>query len=1024
MYKQHVLGNASVCLTKWHYRFAALDQQGSKASNQAERPADTVRTRYKTARQPRASHAKISCTLLVQPSAMSDPITASIEIGISAIKAGAAIATWWEVRQSNRREEGQVAPSGRGAAIDEIFLVFSSLGQRLMALDVINYDVLPQALAAVITAMDTSEDALTYELGRLDPILQYLVASAFVFCAACHPMPIYYGYGCGVMNDTTWANPERPTMWNVDIDQALAYFKSVPHPWKLLKKSPSAIGKGEPIYEQRDKKSTKLAQGILNDMVKQFEKVGYPQPLPPNDNIRFGTWGVPFATHGGSVIYADHGHEFSAGLAWQLDPGRFLYAWTVGEHADLRPGQAILLQEDHIGALAEWLEGLNGITFKVLMDSDLDWSKIKLKSSTKKLLMAHTGSEFGIRNVPDVLVRNPDPTAVLAAQLDTLHMVSASVPLTKAKESSDASEKPSSPTPNSPEPKSPQSPGAYVHTPTPPSSGISPQPMQASAASEPINVHTQAQMPRQDSFTPSTPISPQVQSSPHLSTISPADTLSPLPPGWEQRLTPDGRAYYANHSTQETTWERPAPVSKPPLPPGWEVRLTPDGRCYYVHHATQSTTWERPAPEPLPPLPPGWEEMSTPDGRAYYVNHTTKTTTWDRPAPAPVSPLPPDWEQRFTPDGRAYYANLISQTTTWDRPPPVDTVQPSYQTATSRRPVSLSTVSSSISMPTSQGSSITMQSDYFVGVPGPEQSFAKPNYHPRLPPQTRRELCNTRLYTGQGKVVCLVADMPVTPDIYQQLPSDQYEYSYIRHTALAGEASDLSKLDYALRQTGRTELLIGVNIQNESTFTKEALTSQITTTLGSVLEELATHSFSRDFTNRCNGSPLTGIVVCVLIHQDRIKEIPWLRQLGISFIWDLPSSVPLSSKKGDTKFYDDAHKATRKILGKEVKITLNECTIPFRILNWRESKASIPNITSGGPPIQVVLCSTYRPWLGLSTEEYLEKIGNLLDARLCISVKGGAAVTAGQIEKQWQLSQNRRKPRESGTNICVEEYME
>jgi hypothetical protein len=70
-----------------------------------------------------------------------------------------------------------------------------------MALDVINCGVLPQALAAVKVAVETSDADLAIELDNLDPIMQYLVACAYVFCAACHPMSIYYGYGCGVMNN-------------------------------------------------------------------------------------------------------------------------------------------------------------------------------------------------------------------------------------------------------------------------------------------------------------------------------------------------------------------------------------------------------------------------------------------------------------------------------------------------------------------------------------------------------------------------------------------------------------------------------------------------------------------------------------------------------------------------------------------------------------------------------------------------------------------------------------------------------
>ena len=30
-----------------------------------------------------------------------------------------------------------------------------------------------------------------------------------------------------------------------------------------------------------------------------------------------------------------------------------------------------------------------------------------------------------------------------------------------------------------------------------------------------------------------------------------------LPPGWEERVSPDGRAYFIDHNTQQTQWHRP-----------------------------------------------------------------------------------------------------------------------------------------------------------------------------------------------------------------------------------------------------------------------------------------------------------------------------------------------------------------------------------------------------------------------------------------------------------------------------------
>ena len=39
--------------------------------------------------------------------------------------------------------------------------------------------------------------------------------------------------------------------------------------------------------------------------------------------------------------------------------------------------------------------------------------------------------------------------------------------------------------------------------------------------------------------------------------VSQQQLLSPLPPGWSQKMTPEGRPYYYNHISEKTTWERP-----------------------------------------------------------------------------------------------------------------------------------------------------------------------------------------------------------------------------------------------------------------------------------------------------------------------------------------------------------------------------------------------------------------------------------------------------------------------------------
>ncbi|KAJ1796406.1 hypothetical protein LPJ59_003769, partial [Coemansia sp. RSA 2399] len=93
-------------------------------------------------------------------------------------------------------------------------------------------------------------------------------------------------------------------------------------------------------------------------------------------------------------------------------------------------------------------------------------------------------------------------------------------------------------------------------------------------------------------------------------------SLGPLPSGWEQRFTPEGRPYFVNHIAHTTTWDDPrlrgnqAPSSNRaaavagiagqtasrlgPLPSGWEMRLTAQGRVYFVDHNTKTTTWDDP----------------------------------------------------------------------------------------------------------------------------------------------------------------------------------------------------------------------------------------------------------------------------------------------------------------------------------------------------------------------------------------------------------------------------------------------
>ncbi|CAL8317662.1 unnamed protein product [Lota lota] len=103
-----------------------------------------------------------------------------------------------------------------------------------------------------------------------------------------------------------------------------------------------------------------------------------------------------------------------------------------------------------------------------------------------------------------------------------------------------------------------------------------------------------------------------------------------LPPGWEMRIAPNGRPFFIDHNSRNTTWEDP--------------------RLKYPVHMRTKTSME---PGELGPLPPGWEERIHTDGRTFYIDHNTKNTQWEDPrlqSPAITGPAVPysrEFKQKY-----------------------------------------------------------------------------------------------------------------------------------------------------------------------------------------------------------------------------------------------------------------------------------------------------------------------------------------------------------------------------------------
>ncbi|KAJ6036135.1 hypothetical protein N7540_000414 [Penicillium herquei] len=109
-----------------------------------------------------------------------------------------------------------------------------------------------------------------------------------------------------------------------------------------------------------------------------------------------------------------------------------------------------------------------------------------------------------------------------------------------------------------------------------------------------------------------------------------------LPPGWEQRNTPEGRSYFVDHNTRTTTWVDPRRQQY--------IRMYGQNQ----NQGGNNTTIQQQPVSQLGPLPSGWEMRLTNTARVYFVDHNTKTTTWDDPRlPSSLDQGVPQYKRDF-----------------------------------------------------------------------------------------------------------------------------------------------------------------------------------------------------------------------------------------------------------------------------------------------------------------------------------------------------------------------------------------
>ncbi|KAI8998099.1 HECT-domain-containing protein [Gaertneriomyces semiglobifer] len=154
--------------------------------------------------------------------------------------------------------------------------------------------------------------------------------------------------------------------------------------------------------------------------------------------------------------------------------------------------------------------------------------------------------------------------------------------------------------------------------------------------------HGNRTLPESDPTSASSAASSPTTTSTPSAAATASSALGPLPAGWEQRFTPEGRPYFVDHNTRTTTWLDPRRQQTQSRGGQYGQQLT-TGQAASALAVAQAQSVAS-----LGPLPSGWEMRMTNTGRIYFVDHNAKITTWDDPRlPSSVDQNVPQYKRDF-----------------------------------------------------------------------------------------------------------------------------------------------------------------------------------------------------------------------------------------------------------------------------------------------------------------------------------------------------------------------------------------
>ncbi|KJE88377.1 rho GTPase-activating protein 15 [Capsaspora owczarzaki ATCC 30864] len=111
-----------------------------------------------------------------------------------------------------------------------------------------------------------------------------------------------------------------------------------------------------------------------------------------------------------------------------------------------------------------------------------------------------------------------------------------------------------------------------------------------------------------------------------------------LPENWVEATDANGKTYYYNRVTKQTSWSRPLDR---PLPENWKAVADASGKTYYYNSVTRETSWSFPAGAPAPSTAPGAASTTTTAAASAAAAPVTAAAAAASSQPVSRGPPPP-----------------------------------------------------------------------------------------------------------------------------------------------------------------------------------------------------------------------------------------------------------------------------------------------------------------------------------------------------------------------------------------------